>query len=290
MPYKNNFSERCDISIPGIMLTIGDMLSEPWIMSHEHIGKPIVVMGHEGSGKTQTALALALNTAKSTEQDVSIVYFGSRLSRQTLKNRAVDISLDVPRLSINVKEVVFGRRVNFAVFDDKDNVIEKLNGLTGMQIIIIDDVDIDDTDNPNSYTRMLQLTTALSKTPNVRVIVSANSPSVCTNHRASVRLRALGAGVILHTYRSPDKYIFDLFDGEPLYTPRMLINEVKAKEYLTQSMPETERKLRQLLCIRVGGGLVYMDDGEMSCCAQTPHIDFLRDTPWEIEKKIMERN
>lgn len=51
----------------------------------------------------------------------------------------------------------------------------------------------------------------------------------------------------------------------------------------------TERHLRRLLCLRVGGPGVYMDDGEASDCTEWPYIDFMRDSVGAIEAKIRER-
>lgn len=49
------------------------------------------------------------------------------------------------------------------------------------------------------------------------------------------------------------------------------------------------RHLRRLLAIRVGGALLYVDDGEMQCSRDLPPIDFKRDSVIEIERKLFER-
>jgi hypothetical protein len=53
---------------------------------------------------------------------------------------------------------------------------------------------------------------------------------------------------------------------------------------------KVERQLRRLLCVALCGFGAYMDDGEASDCSVQPAIDFLRDTPEEIERKVRERN
>lgn len=53
---------------------------------------------------------------------------------------------------------------------------------------------------------------------------------------------------------------------------------------------ETERKLRALLAINYSGAKLYGDDGELSDSSVMPFIDFLRDTPDEIERNIIERS
>jgi len=56
-------------------------------------------------------------------------------------------------------------------------------------------------------------------------------------------------------------------------------------------MDEIERKLRELLWLRHGCPLscLYGDDGEMQCSNIQSHkpIDFRRDTPQQIEDKLM---
>lgn len=47
--------------------------------------------------------------------------------------------------------------------------------------------------------------------------------------------------------------------------------------------------LRQLLAVRVAGALLYADDGELQDNTQHPCIDFRRDTPSEIQRKLQER-
>ena len=55
-------------------------------------------------------------------------------------------------------------------------------------------------------------------------------------------------------------------------------------------MSTEERILRQLVATGHGKIGMYTDDGEMQCNVVNPCIDFMRDTPQEIERKIMERN
>ena len=61
----------------------------------------------------------------------------------------------------------------------------------------------------------------------------------------------------------------------------------------TDTFPEmshTERELRRMLCVRMSiGGMAYMDDGEAQCNAVQPFIDFMRDTPHEIQQKHFQR-
>lgn len=56
------------------------------------------------------------------------------------------------------------------------------------------------------------------------------------------------------------------------------------------SMSAGERKLRELLAVRVAGGSLYTDDGELQDGSMQPWIDFLRDPPFVIETKLIERN
>ncbi len=60
----------------------------------------------------------------------------------------------------------------------------------------------------------------------------------------------------------------------------------------TDELPEmshAERELRRMLCVRMSPGLPYMDDGEAQCNAVQPFIDFMRDTPAEIQRKQFQR-
>lgn len=50
-----------------------------------------------------------------------------------------------------------------------------------------------------------------------------------------------------------------------------------------------ERHLRRLLCACVAGPTAYMDDGEASDCSEQPHIDFLLDSPSQIEQALHDR-
>lgn len=56
------------------------------------------------------------------------------------------------------------------------------------------------------------------------------------------------------------------------------------------AMSKGERLLRELVAFGYGGPHLYTDDGELSCAAYWPHIDFMRDTPEEIQSKIRQRN
>lgn len=50
----------------------------------------------------------------------------------------------------------------------------------------------------------------------------------------------------------------------------------------------SERVLRRMLCVSRHGTLAYMDDGEASFCGDEyyPGIDYMRDDPLIIEKKL----
>lgn len=51
-----------------------------------------------------------------------------------------------------------------------------------------------------------------------------------------------------------------------------------------------ERKLRFLLCSAYAGALGYYDDGEAQDNRVFPFIDFMRDSPDDIQRKMWERN
>lgn len=55
------------------------------------------------------------------------------------------------------------------------------------------------------------------------------------------------------------------------------------------AMCETERKLRLLPCVQIAGALGYYDDGEAQDSRCHPTIDFMRDTPEEIQAKLNKR-
>lgn len=55
------------------------------------------------------------------------------------------------------------------------------------------------------------------------------------------------------------------------------------------AMSADERKLRELLAVRVAGASLYTDDGELQDGSMQPWIDFLRDPPFVIETKLIER-
>ena len=55
-------------------------------------------------------------------------------------------------------------------------------------------------------------------------------------------------------------------------------------------MTDDEKHLRRMLCVAHAGALAYMDDGEASDSRMHPTIDFLRDSPKDIQRKIWERN
>ena len=59
---------------------------------------------------------------------------------------------------------------------------------------------------------------------------------------------------------------------------------------MTKSNETDDFKLRALLAITYSGATLYADDGELSCCAMHPFIDFKRDTPEEIALKMQERS
>jgi hypothetical protein len=64
---------------------------------------------------------------------------------------------------------------------------------------------------------------------------------------------------------------------------------VAPREPLPEGLTPSEKKIRRLLCARVGGALAYMDDGEAHDATASPHIDFMKDSADEIERKLMER-
>jgi len=53
---------------------------------------------------------------------------------------------------------------------------------------------------------------------------------------------------------------------------------------------DEDKTLRRMLCVAVCGLSAYMDDGEASDASVHPNIDFLRDSPKDIQRKIWERN
>lgn len=57
-----------------------------------------------------------------------------------------------------------------------------------------------------------------------------------------------------------------------------------------QQLSETERELRRMLCVQYAGVAAYMDDGEAQDSREMPTIDFMRDSPKEIQAKMMLRN
>lgn len=60
----------------------------------------------------------------------------------------------------------------------------------------------------------------------------------------------------------------------------------------TDKLPEmshAERELRKMLCLRMSPGMPYMDDGEAQCNAVHPCIDFMRDSPDQIQQKQFQR-
>lgn len=56
-----------------------------------------------------------------------------------------------------------------------------------------------------------------------------------------------------------------------------------------KSMPVTEYKLRRLLARAVGSSTMRVEDGEFLDLMPDPPIDFLRDSPDDIEKAIIAR-
>ena len=64
---------------------------------------------------------------------------------------------------------------------------------------------------------------------------------------------------------------------------------------LSAGATKTEKELRRLLALIYANQnqtahLLYADDGEMQDNTMHPCIDFMQDTPAEIQMKIMERN
>ena len=60
-------------------------------------------------------------------------------------------------------------------------------------------------------------------------------------------------------------------------------------DQIPKLIPDSERRLRRLLALYASGPGLYTDDGELSCCAEAPDIDFLRDTPELLEQKLQAR-
>jgi hypothetical protein len=56
------------------------------------------------------------------------------------------------------------------------------------------------------------------------------------------------------------------------------------------TVEQENRRLRRLLADYVGHPLLYRDDGELQDSSEYPFIDFLRDAPEEIQRKLMERH
>lgn len=54
-------------------------------------------------------------------------------------------------------------------------------------------------------------------------------------------------------------------------------------------MDKNELMLRRLLAGQVAGALLYADDGELQDTTNFPYIDFLRDSPEEIQRKLLAR-
>ncbi|GAD20906.1 hypothetical protein [Acidovorax sp. MR-S7] len=68
----------------------------------------------------------------------------------------------------------------------------------------------------------------------------------------------------------------------PLYEP----SEAQAAP---AALDVENRSLRRMLCVAHAGALAYMDDGEAQDCREMPWIDFLRDSPAEIQDKLHRR-
>jgi hypothetical protein len=58
----------------------------------------------------------------------------------------------------------------------------------------------------------------------------------------------------------------------------------------SEPVAQNEYSLRLMLCMAYAGSAAYMDDGELQDNSRTPFIDFLRDPPNVIQRKIIERN
>lgn len=54
-------------------------------------------------------------------------------------------------------------------------------------------------------------------------------------------------------------------------------------------MSQVELELRALIATYIAGVSLYSDDGEMQDASMYPFIDFLRDSPALINKKLMLR-
>jgi hypothetical protein len=97
-----------------------------------------------------------------------------------------------------------------------------------------------------------------------------------TNLTASTKLSLVEAETLLQNY------------GEALtQMVTSTLESLKNKDGFPVS--GTERHLRRLLCNSASGALAYRDDGEASDCSVEPHIDYMRDSPQQIEQCLQQR-
>lgn len=80
-----------------------------------------------------------------------------------------------------------------------------------------------------------------------------------------------------------------LLNGEAGAAPQASLCDLVAQVRAKQAQP-TEIDLRMLLCITYAGGAAYTDDGEAQDSRALPVIDFLRDSPAEIQQKMQQRS
>ncbi len=80
-------------------------------------------------------------------------------------------------------------------------------------------------------------------------------------------------------------------DGQGLYV-RYEDAEVAGRNLTATRRIDAEEEfiLRRLLAVRYSGAVLYTDDGELQDNYEQPSIDFLRDKPGEIERKIYQRH
>lgn len=77
--------------------------------------------------------------------------------------------------------------------------------------------------------------------------------------------------------------------GNETIAVRAAIAKAQASTQAKPGMSGVEKKLRLMLCL-ARADRPYMDDGEAQDNSDLPAIDFLRDTPDEIEAKLYQRN
>lgn len=96
--------------------------------------------------------------------------------------------------------------------------------------------------------------------------------------QALAHIRALLADPVKHADAASAFLAAPPIPGEKVLAERLAENA------------ETEKQLRRMLCVAYAGPTAYMDDGEASDSRCLPSIDFLRDTPDEIQHKMRQRS